>query len=363
MDPVARGASLDVALRDKVLMATTSNFPVGFAGIMQRYSAESGVVAVGSAAGAAAIALRGQGVDGLVILDPARYEEAMATPARPLVLGEATLFGTPSMRDYADDLADDFDGVLSPTGQIAVGDVATLRAVIAACNTANHPKVITTLPVHEAWLLRDYRESLIGAMADNERPVAIIVVSQRPLETPEFVEGINEVSARVSPIVHRTDMAAIQVIARGATAAVVGATPSLRHAVPAGQLARRRKRKNKGTEPSIPVLVPGINEFRDVRTLEEWFGDRAPMCELPGCCGWCLTDFTADTRTELGAHNAQHVLAVAAEMLECAPAVRMQWLRSYRDELLGAFEQLRLATGRRDIEPYASCAVWNSLRD
>lgn len=158
-------------------------------------------------------------------------------------------------------------------------------------------------------------------------------------------------------------MSAIQVIPRGAMAAVVGATPSLRHVVPAGQLARRRKRKNKGSEPSIPVFLAGINEFRDVRTLEEWFGDRAPMCELPGCCGWRLTDFTADTRTELAGHNAEHVLAVSEEMLQYASAGRMEWLRNYRAEVQGALEQLRLITGRRDIEPYGSCAVWNSLED
>jgi hypothetical protein len=350
-------------MRDKVLIASKSNFPADFAALMRQYSAESGVVAVGAAAGGRAIALRDEGVDGLIIFDPARYDDTMATPERPLLLGEPTLFGTPGLRDYADALSGDLDAVLSPTGQIAVRDDETLNAVIAACNAADHPKVITTLPVHEGWLSRVYRETLIRAIAASRRPVAIIAVGQRPLEVPELVEGLSYVCARVSPIVHRTDMSAVQVIPRGALAAAVGATPSLRHVIPVGELARRRKRKKKGAEPSMPVFVPGIDEFRDVRTLEDWFGDDAPRCALPGCCGWRLTDFTADTRTELAGHNAEHVLVVAGQMLEYAPGDRMQWLRDYRGELLAAFEQLRLTTGRRDIKPYGSCAVWNSLDD
>lgn len=363
MDPVQSGVTLDVALRDKVLIASTSNLPAGFAALMRQYSAESGVVAVGAAAGGRAIALRDEGVEGVIIFDPADYEDAMATPQQPLLLGGPTLFGTLTLRDYADGLSGALDGVFSPTGQIAVGDDETLNAVIAACNAAEHPKVITCLPVHEGWLSQAYRATLIQAIAASRPPVAIVPVGQRPFETPELVQGLLEVSDRVSPMLHRTDMSAVQVIPRGARAAAVGATASLRHVFPVGERPRRRKRKRKGAEPSMPVFVRGINEFRDVRTLEDWFGDDAPRCALPGCCGWRLTDFTADTRAELAGHNAEHVLEVAGQMLDYAPDDRMQWLRNYRGELLAAFEQLRLATGRRDIMPYASCAVWNSLDD
>lgn len=352
-----------LALRNRILIATTSNFPTGFPDVLKHYTATSGVVAVGSPAGTACIGMRHLGFDGVIAFDPAHYEDVTATAATPLVLDAQNLFGTPHLRDYVDERTD-FDAVFSPTGQIPSGDTETLHAVIARCNEADHPKVITTLPIHQGWLSRDLRDGLITAIGRSACPVALVTVGQLdPIEHPEYIDGLTEVTQRAAPIIHRTDLAAVQVVPRGAAAAVIGTTPSLRHALPAGQFARRRKKKNKKAEPGIAVFVPGINEFRDVRTVEEWFGDLAPACELLNCCGRQLTDFTADTRAELAGHNVRHVLAIAEDMLKWPTEQRMHWLRNYRNDVQGAFEHLRLTTGRRDIEPYASCAVWNALTD
>jgi hypothetical protein len=350
-----------LVLRDRVLIATSSNLPPGFGELIEEHSATSGVVAIGPAAAGEWLKRRGRGFTGVLALDPAAYSTRQATAIHPLLLDEQDLFGSCSIQGYIESRSEDLDAVFSPTGMIAKGDVGALEAVVAACNRADHPKLVTTLPVENDWLSEDRRGTLVQAIKASTHPVAVLVVGQfDPLEFRQFGEGLTWVLQQSRVILHRADMTAFQAIPRGAAAASIGLTASLRHTVPVGRFPRRRR---KGTEPGVSVFVPGINEFRDVTTLEEWWGDDAPRCELDGCCGSPLTAFTVDDRHALALHNGRHCLSIADDMLSCPVDRRRDWLRLRRDETRMSFEELRVRTGRRDIRPYGSANYWLSFKD
>jgi len=122
----------------------------------------------------------------------------------------------------------------------------------------------------------------------------------------------------------------------------------------------RRKRSGRG----LAVLVPGIDEFRDVMEIEAWFGDRAPICATSGCCGRRINEFDADDEGDRGlaeVHNVTAWLGLVRRMLDSPD--RMEWLRAHRAAVLVAYTELQAATGVRAIRPYASASVWLDLAD
>jgi hypothetical protein len=247
-----------------------------------------------------------------------------------------------------------------------VGEPQTLHAVIAAGNEADRPEVVTTVAIPEEWLSKPERSHLIDGLQASIRPIALVVVGQLdPYEDPEIAEGLVEVitacSARL--FLHRTDPgAAIEVLALGGAGASIGVTASLRHMVPPQRRAQKRRRRPP-RQRALHVFVPGIDEFRDVSELETWFGDDAPECAIPNCCGRGLTSFSRDpSDTEvLAEHNVRGWLAVMEEVIACERSGRDVWLRAYRLRVQTAYDELRSSTGVRAIKPYGSAAVWPSI--
>jgi hypothetical protein len=185
-----------------------------------------------------------------------------------------------------------------------------------------------------------------------------------PFEDREVAEGLLEVldTCQDQIFLHRTDMTAIEVVARPGLGASIGVTASLRHTVPPGRRAQTRRRKPR-PKRSLHVFVPGISEFREVTELEGWFGDDAPTCVLPGCCGRSLTDFTQDPDDVgvLAVHNAKGWLQVASGLIACPPRYRGDWLHRHHLEAATAYDELRAMTGVRTIKPYGSARVWPSF--
>jgi hypothetical protein len=113
------------------------------------------------------------------------------------------------------------------------------------------------------------------------------------------------------------------------------------------------------------VFVPGISEFRAVKELERWFGDDAPLCDVTGCCGRRLTNFSRDEYDlgVLAAHNAMGWLAIVEDLVACPPGDRTRWLGDHHVRVAAAYAELRARTGVRDIRPYGSARVWSRLND
>jgi hypothetical protein len=354
-------------LADRVFAATSSRVPAGVVAALDERPAVSGVVHVGPHAVTCCREMVLAGADLLQAVDLAAYERYQATPAAPLLVPDDDHSLIPwSLSGFAADAAGwGADVVFAPAGLIRAGDSQSLAAVITAGNDAGSPAVVTTAAVPQDWLTGARRGGLVQELRRSTRPVALVVVGQLdPYENPEVAQGLLEVldSCRGQVFLHRTDMTAIEVLGRDGLGASIGVTASLRHTVPPGRRAQKRRRPRRPRR-ALHVFVPGISEFRDVAELEGWFGDDAPECALAGCCGRPLTSFSPDPTDSgpLAAHNVRGWLPLAGDLAACPPGDRRRWLRQHHLQVQTAYAQLRAQTGVRAIKAYGSARVWWDL--
>jgi hypothetical protein len=351
-------------LADRVFAAASSRVLAGVTAALDERSTVSGIVHVGPHAVTHCRNMSLAETDLLQVVDLAAYERYQATRAAPLVVPADDHSLIPwSLAGFADDAVGwGADVVLAPAGLVHVGDSAALAAVIVAGNAAANPAVVTTVAVPQDWLKESRRHDLMRELRRSSRPVALVVIGQLdPYEDPEVAQGLAEVldGCRGRVFLHRTDMAAVEVLGRQGLGASIGVTASLRHTVPPGRRPQKRRRRRR----PLYVFVPGISEFRDVTELEGWFGDDAPGCSVAGCCGRPLTSFTHDPADTgiLAEHNIRGWLPLAADLAACPSADRRDWLRQHHLQVQTAYAQLRAQTGVRAIKPYGGARVWSAL--
>ncbi len=352
---------------DRVFAAASSRVVAGIIAALNERSAVSGIVHVGPRAvtNCRETSLVWAGL--LQAVDLAAYERYQATPSAPmLVPGDDHSLIPWSLAGFAADAAEwGADVVFSPSGLVRVGDSHALAAVIEASNNAEGSRVVTTVAVPQEWLTRTHRPRLLRELQHSTRPVALVVIGQLdPYEDPEVAQGLLDVLDACPGKIfhHRTDMTAIETLGRKGLAASIGVTTSLRHTIPPGRRAQKRRRPARSRRP-LHVFVPGITEFRDIAELEAWFGDDAPECALAGCCARPLTSFSHEAGdTELLAvHNVRGWLPLAEDLIACQPGDRRNWLRQHHLQVETAYAELRVETGVRAIRPYGSARVWSGL--
>jgi hypothetical protein len=341
-------------LRDRIFLAARSELPSRLAQTLRRHGPRTGLVLVGAKALSRLTELCANGVP--IAYDPSRYGAVMASYDQPMVLdngdGQASLFAAPTLTDYVNTADERLAAVVSPTGQVGAEDSAALHAVISACNAVASPRLVCTLPVASQWLLPDSVDDLISAVEESSHPVALVIVGEfDPFEDVEVLSGLASLIGAVgeSVFLHCTDLMVVSAVAWGTLGGSVGVSSTLRHTMAIGQSTRRRKKPDR---PGLPVFVPGINSFRDVDTLDGWFGDVAPRCTVVGCTDHVLNDFSTHNRTAAMGHNAAAVLDVAGALLSVGPFDRRAWIRDYWERVATEYALLKVRTGRRDIRPY-----------
>jgi hypothetical protein len=352
---------------DRVFAATSSRVSAQVIEALDERSAVSGVVHVGPHAVTHCRETSPAGADLPRGVDLAAYERYQATSSAPLLVpAEEYSLISWSLADFVDGAAEwGADVVFTPSGRVRTGDSQALTAVIEAGNDARSPRVVTTVAVPQEWLTEVHRSDLLRGLRRSTRPVALVVIGQLdPYEDPEVAHGLLDVldACDGQVFLHRTDMAAIEVLGRAGLGASIGLTTSLRHTVPPGRRAQKRRRSPRRRQP-LHIFVPGISEFRDVAELEGWFGDGAPECPVVGCCGRPLTSFSHDPcETELLAvHNVRGWLELAEDLTANSPGERRNWLRQHHLQVETAYAELRAQTGVRAIRAYGSARVWSNL--
>lgn len=340
-------------LRDRIFLAARSELPSRLAQTLRRHGPRTGLVLVGAKALSLLTELCASDVP--IAYDPSRYGAVMASGEQPMVLddgdAQGSLFAAPTLTDYVDSADERLAAVFSPTGQVRAGDSSALHAVVSACNAVDSPRLVCTLPVASQWLQPDDVGDLISAVEESVHPVALVTVGEfDPFADVEVLSGLASLIGTVgeSVFLHCTDLTAVSAVAWGALGGSVGVSSTLRHTIPIGQPARRRKKQDR---PGLPVFVPGINSFRDVDTLDGWFGDDAPRCTVAGCTDHILNNFSSHNRTAAMGHNSAAVLDVAGALLSVDPFDRQAWIRDYWERIATEYDLLKVRTGRRDIHP------------
>jgi hypothetical protein len=352
---------------DRVFAAASSRVAAGITVALDERSAISGIIHVGPHAvtGCREMSLAQVGL--VQAADLAAYERYQATPSAPMfVPGDDHSLIPWLLADFAADAVEwGADVVFTPSGRVRVGDSPALAAVIEAGNSVGNQRVVTTVAVPQEWFTRTHRPCLLRELQRSTRPVALVVIGQLdPFEDPEVAEGLLDVLDACPGKIfhHRTDMTAIETLGRGGLAASIGVTTSLRHTIPPGRRAQKRRRPARSRRP-LHVFVPSITEFRDIAELETWFGDDAPECTLVGCCARPLTSFSHDAgdAEALAVHNVRGWLSLVDKLIASQAASRRDWLRQHHLQVETAFAELRVQTGVRAIRPYGSAKVWSGL--
>ncbi|WP_052390895.1 hypothetical protein [Streptomyces sp. NRRL B-24484] len=276
----------------------------------------SGLVISGPDALRKTAALRDEGHEGVVLADPARYGDGVATADEPFLSPADQLpAADPLGQAVEDQLGAGATAVLTPTGYLPATDTPALIAAVRQLTARQDPRIVLVLPIDVGWLRPERVDRLIDVLGTAPGAKAVMLGGRKdPLASfPEAVTGLARVVSDVPDVaLLRADLAAFGALARGASFAAYGESSRMRHVVPPGEAAGR-----PGFSDSPSVLLPELmGLFLGTTIARRFAATRPPVCECAACGGRPLDSFT--TRLD-GVPASRHNTAVL-----------MSWLRSLR---------------------------------
>ncbi len=317
-------------LLDRLLVHT--NRPLPESVMREMMQGHSGLVLSGRAVGGQHDELF-DAWPGLVVMeDPGAYLHERATPDEPYE------GGADGLRRWIDSRREYVAAVLTPTRFINAQDGDSLKAAIRFANAIDDARIVVEVPVGTSWLRGGSGRQLAGVLSWSRHPTMLIVAHDTdPFETKGVLEDFRALSeSATSMMLGRTDLAGLDLVARGGLAASVGLTATLRH----GLSPDKRGFKIDPRDVRSAVLVGSLlHYFRDVRLKEVYANLQAPVCRCVICKGRQLDRFSADptSRHEAEHHNLAVVLRLHDELS------RIGHLRERRDAWR---QEIRDAVGR-----------------
>ncbi|MFJ9846859.1 hypothetical protein ACIRYZ_41790 [Kitasatospora sp. NPDC101155] len=285
----------------------------------------SGLVISGPKALRKASELRNDDYAGVLIADPAFYEDGVATAREPYLSRTDELpAADPLGQAVQEQLAVGATAALTPTGYLRAGDTAAVRAAVREVSAREDPRIVLTLPIDVGWLRGDLVGRLIEELGVAPGMKAVMLGGQLdPLASfPESLTGLAQVLAQVPrTALLRADLAAFGALARGAVFAGYGLSGRFRHVVPPGEPA-----KSSGFADSPAVLFPELMALFLGKTLARRFAaTHAPVCECAACGRRPLDSFPTNRDVRPAAqHNT---------------AVLMSWQRTLQTMAIGPDRQ------------------------
>ncbi len=289
-----------------------------------------GLMLKGDRGASAAAALRSGGYDGPIVLDPARYEQATATP------DQRSLFG-----DYdpwiGQQQANSVTSFIAPSHGIGPREFTRITEVLTAgkafaAEVSYHgieAEVVIPVNIYRAWLVNQHRELLDMAQ---EVPFTIGLLLTNPgdpLDRKGAVGGLIElVGGLSSSVVLRTDLAGgLGALAFGARWASIGTMPTHRHATQPG---------SPGFSPNVTdrtpsVVVAELLSFRKASKLEQLERvDAVLTCRCHVCNGADIRRFAEPLyHVQAELHNAA-VVADLTSTLMAASDPTVTWANQCR---------------------------------
>jgi hypothetical protein len=161
--------------------------------------------------------------------------------------------------------AADVSVVLTDSGYIGDGDLDALRAVLRQAAAAG-PDVTAVLPLHQHWLWRKDRETLIAEVINHGVPVALVLEHRGdPLAVPKMVAGlIDLLHSAPSVALLGSGVGAIAALAFGARWAAAGVRPSLRQWHPVTSQEQVQARKNRWRPAPFEIIATPVLSFAAV---------------------------------------------------------------------------------------------------
>ena len=286
----------------------------------------------------------------------------IAEADKPFHLGEAHLFGEPSLEASLDDQRQaGASFALTPTGHIRPGDSDSLKAAVEQANQLKRDDVILRLPCDASWVTRQYGKQLNAVIGHSRHPVALSLAhEQDPLGRAGAAELLWEFAATHRHLIlWRTDMAALAHISNGGLAASVGFSPTLRHGVRPGKSGFQIDVSDRTPRVLLPDF---LSYLRGSRIERIYAATPPPRCHCVVCNGKPLDRFdeTTGSKFEAQAHGVAVLRQMIASMSRVRPSERPAWWGRAVTLALQSHVEATAAT-RVTITPTRALKAWAKL--
>lgn len=325
----------------------------------------SGVIATGVHAIKRVRALRRQFPALPLVIEPHSVGGYIATASAPFEIPPAEdgqLF-SPTLDSVLDDaIAHGSDIAITPTGQIAKGDSAALKAALTQANSLDRSDVIFLLNLAAGWLNDEFlRKQVVAVINRSKHPVALAFIdTKNPMGNGKrlrayrriFMESTGEVFA------YRVDVAGFDARAHGATGAAIGALPSARRVTPVG----RGGQASDPTDLAPHMFVADLGRFAKSKMMRNvWFVSTPGFTCSCAICGGRPIDrlfHMPEDRDEGHLHNVLELERMHAATLDMTTDDLHTWWHQFITGVLNTYPQLGTYIGR-PVDVPADILVWN----
>jgi hypothetical protein len=300
-----------------------------------------------------------------LIIEPTAVGGYVATAAAPFDIPEAEegeLF-PPTLESVLESaIAHGSAVAITPTGQIAKGDSATLKAALAQANQVDRNDVLFLLNLSAGWLSDDILRKQVVAVIDRSRhPVALAFIDRKnPIESGKRLRAYRKIFLETTGdvVAYRTDMAGFDARAHGAIAAAIGALPSARRVTPKGKGGKA----SDPTDLAPHMLVADLGRFAKSKMMRNaWFADRPGItCSCAACGGRPIDRLYEmdEDRAEGHLHNVLELERMHSATVGLTPGELHDWWHGFITGVLNTYPQLETYIGRPVAVP-PDIVIWN----
>ncbi|WP_143466806.1 hypothetical protein [Lentzea kentuckyensis] len=309
--------------------------------------------------------LEDSGYNGVVLVDPAAYENHLATPEAPFWFPEDQLLPMTLDEQLNQQLIAGAPAAITPTKFVTAGDTDSLKAAARQVKALGRNDVIFAVPLDVSLLDRRYIRQVTAILVDAECPIGLVLGGQLdPLDQAarRIIPNLRMLAATVDLLPMRTDFNAFDLVAHGAFAGAVGTGGKVRHAVEPPQPDEFIVR-----DQSPSVLVPELMCWWRGSKLMKIFGARqnlVPQCPCDVCGGQRLSRLQRRSDWNEAMAHSVATWSPYAENLIGAPTMRLraQYWRNVCSNAVKYHEMFTKQLKRaKPIKPQVPLTVWADL--
>ncbi|YCH07398.1 hypothetical protein ACTAQJ_20295 [Arthrobacter sp. alpha11c] len=285
-----------------------------------------------------------------MIAEPMSMTHHVAVPEQPFLLPPDNLFHRGDLAGALDEQRSmGSDLAITPTGQIASGDSASLKAALFAANELDREDTLLALPLAANWLSDESAtKQVIKAIDRSRHPVALTFVDQtNPLGSVKRMRAyrrlIHETTGTV--LAYRVDLFGLDALTGGAIASAIGAYPAARRLNPVG----KRGSSADPEDMSPHMLIGDILRFtRSTHMRRHWFAEAPAMrCYCMVCRGGVIDRLYGEEQDRAIGHH--HNVLEIGRLFSALGNLPLEKMREAWEKLVGgaidAYPQLESHIG------------------
>jgi hypothetical protein len=301
-----------------------------------------------------------------LIIEPAAIRTYYATPAAPFLIDMPDdSFFAPSLDAALDlQLLGGSDLAVTPTGQIAAGDAASLKAALRQANALDRIDVLLALPLAAGWLSDPaLTKQLIKVIDRSIHPVLVMFIDPtNPIASKKRLLAYSRLFEETTgaAVAYRTDAAGYAAQAVGAITSAIGSYPSVRRLNPVGQQGRASDPEDLSPHMFIGDLLRFV---RSTHMRRVWFANAQPFACMCDVCGGAPIDRlhgSAGERVLGHRHNVIEIGQIHNPLIGMSTTQRRAQFRALVSGAVDTYAQLEAHIGA-PIQIPVDLTVWGAI--